>query len=80
VTASDAPATVRRNVTINARPWANFTVDGDPTPHQTVETLPLAPGPHRIHFSNPQLHVERDVTIDVPADRDLKFVEPLDPD
>lgn len=80
-TIQSAPAAVgKRKVTINALPgWSHFTVDGDPSPHQTVETIELAPGPHRIHFKHPTLGVERDVTIDVPVDRDLKHVEDLRP-
>lgn len=67
-----------RKVTIGATPWADFTVDDDPTPHQTPETIALPPGPHRIHFSNARLGVTRTVTIDVPPDRDIKHVEPLE--
>jgi hypothetical protein len=71
------PPVVLRRVTINAVPWAYFTVDGDPTQHQTIKTIQLAPGPHVIHFANPVLKIERDVTIDVPADRDTSHVERL---
>jgi hypothetical protein len=71
------PALAKRKVTINAIPWANFTVDGDPRSHETVETIQLAPGPHTIHFENSVLGVQRDVAIDVPADRDITVVEPL---
>ena len=67
----------QRKVTINATPWAYFTVGDDPTQHETVKTLQLAPGKHRIRFSNPVLKVERVVTIEVPADRDLSYVERL---
>jgi len=70
---------VLRRVTINATPWAYFTVDGDPTQHETVKTLQLAPGPHRIHFHNPVLQLERTVTIEVPPDRDVSHVERLAP-
>jgi hypothetical protein len=67
-----------RNVTINVTPgWAYFTIDGDETQHETVKTVRLSPGPHRIHFSNPVMKVERSVTIEVPADRDLNHVERL---
>ncbi len=77
---ADATVTVlTRKVTIGATPWADFTVDDDPTPHQTPETISLSPGPHRIHFTNAPLGVTRTVTIDVPADRDIKHVEPLEP-
>lgn len=70
-------AQVLRRVTINAIPWAYFTVDGDPTRHETVKTLQLAPGPHRIHFVNPVLELERTITLDVPSDRDVSHVERL---
>ncbi|MBA3542576.1 MAG: hypothetical protein H0T79_23375 [Deltaproteobacteria bacterium] len=73
-----ARITARRRVTINARPWANFTIDGDPTPHQTIETVELVPGAHTIHFSNARLDVERDVVIEVPADRDMTHITHLE--
>ncbi len=72
-----SPPRVTRKVRVNARPWATFTVDGGSTLYETISTVELAPGPHRLHFSNPQLGVERDVTIEVPADRDLDHVEDL---
>ncbi len=67
----------RRLVRINARPWAKFTVDDDPAEHETISELELSPGPHRIRFVNPELRVEREVTVVVPADRDLDIVEDL---
>jgi serine/threonine-protein kinase len=74
-----APARPERQVTINARPgWAYFTIDDDATQHQTVETVSLPPGPHRIHFTNPQRNFDRTVTIDVPPDRDLHHVEQIE--
>lgn len=72
------PPIVLRNVTINAKPWAYFTVDSDPTQHQTMKTIALAPGPHTLKFSNPQLG-ERTVTITVPSDGDFSHVEDLRP-
>jgi hypothetical protein len=76
--AGDAsPASPRRRVRINARPWALFTVDGDAARHETITVLELAPGPHRLRFWNPELGVTRDVTIEVPADRDIDHVEDL---
>ena len=75
--ALDAPREVRRKVRINARPWALFTVDDGPTQYETIHTLELVPGAHRIHFTNPPMRVARDVTIVVPADRDLDHVEDL---
>jgi len=66
-----------RKVRVNARPWATFTVDGGATQYETISTIELAPGTHRLHFSNPQLGIERDVSIEVPADRDLDHIEDL---
>ncbi len=71
------PAITVRKVRINAKPWALFTVDGGSTEYETISTVELAPGPHRIRFVNPTLKVTRDVTIVVPADRDLDHVEDL---
>jgi hypothetical protein len=79
VAAMTQPQLVRavRKVTINSQPWSNFTIDSDPAQHQTIETVSLPPGPHVIHFVNPELHLEATATVDVPADRDIRFVEPL---
>lgn len=72
-----AVAATKVHVTVNAIPWANFTLDNDPTKYQTIKTVELTPGPHVIHFENPVIHVTSDKTIDVPADRDMKVVEHL---
>jgi hypothetical protein len=67
-------------VRINLTPWAYYTTDEDPTRHETPGTISLAPGPHHLHVWNPELHVERDITINVPADRDtMNYSEPLQP-
>jgi len=71
------PPAARHRVTLGATPWANFTVDGDPSLHQTPETLELAAGRHVIHFENPELRITRTVLLDV--DRDLRHVEPMTP-
>ena len=65
-----------RKVHINATPWAYFTVDGGPR-YQTPKLLELTPGPHKLHFENSVLKIERDITLDVPSDRDISYVEPL---
>jgi len=76
--AQHAPATCK--VRFNLTPWAYYTVDGDTTRHETPGTIDLPPGPHRLHVWNPELHVERDITINVPADRDtMSYSEPLQP-
>ena len=72
------PASCR--VRINLTPWAYYTADDDPTRHETPSTVELTPGRHRLHVWNPELHVERDITITVPADRDtMNYSEPLQP-
>ena len=73
---SQAPVVATRKVHINATPWAYFTVDGGPR-YQTPKLLELTPGPHQLHFENAVLKIERDITLDVPADRDISYVEPL---
>ena len=67
-------------VRINLTPWAYYTADGGSARHETPSTIELAPGPHRLHVWNPELHVERDILITVPADRDtMNYSEPLQP-
>jgi serine/threonine protein kinase len=71
------PAVCR--VRINLIPWAYYAAE-DNVRHETPSTIELTPGPHRIHVWNPELHVERDITINVPADRDtMNYSEPLQP-
>jgi tRNA A-37 threonylcarbamoyl transferase component Bud32 len=65
-------------VRINLTPWAYYTTDEDTSRHETPSTVELTPGRHRVHVWNPELHVERDITINVPADRDaMNYSEPL---
>ena len=72
-----APVATTRQVRINARPWATVAIDDDPTEHETIFTIRLAPGPHRLRFRNPQLGVDRTIVITVPDDRDLDHIEDL---
>jgi tRNA A-37 threonylcarbamoyl transferase component Bud32 len=72
-----APPLAKRHVRINARPWAKFTIDGDPAEYETISVVELRPGTHRIRFFNPELRIERELTVVVPADRDLDVVEDL---
>jgi len=77
---SDAARPVTCRVRINLTPWAYYTADDDPTQHETPGTIDLTPGRHRLHVWNPELHVERDIYIIVPADRDtMNYSEPLQP-
>ncbi|MGE0551071.1 MAG: protein kinase [Kofleriaceae bacterium] len=71
---SATPATLRA-VTINAVPWAHFTIDGSSVTYETPKTVQLAPGHHQVRFTNPILDVQRDVTIEVPHDRDISWIE-----
>jgi hypothetical protein len=57
--------------------WAYVTVDGDPAQHQTPTTLELTAGQHHLHLSNPELHADKDITIDVPAHDGAKWVGAL---
>jgi hypothetical protein len=73
------PATGRRKVTINSKPWSNWTVDGG-APHTGLETIELAPGPHTIHFTgNPYFKADKKVTITVPDRDGFTYVETLEP-
>jgi hypothetical protein len=71
------PSAITYRVVINAKPWANFTIDGDTQVHQTLETVRLTPGAHVIHFTNPELGVSKDTPITVPENDDLRVVEAL---
>jgi hypothetical protein len=62
---------------INVQPWAYFTVDGDPTQHNTPTRIQLSAGPHKIHFWNDVTGAQKDVIIDVPAHNDFKWVGKL---
>ncbi len=73
----DAAVAATRRVTINVTPWAYFTVDNDPKQYETPRSLQLAPGRHVIHIQNPELNITKDITLDVPADRDIEHVENL---
>jgi serine/threonine protein kinase len=76
----DAAPAVLRKVEIGSRPWSAFYVDGKPERHETPETIELAPGKHKIRFVNEPAHIDTTITLDVPADRDIKHVETLIPD
>jgi tRNA A-37 threonylcarbamoyl transferase component Bud32 len=77
---SDQVSPARCQVRINLTPWAYYTADDDTTRRETPSTVELTPGRHRLHVWNPELHVERDITLTVPADRDtMNYSEPLQP-
>jgi len=74
-----APATAKRKVTINSKPWSNWTVDGG-EPHSGLETIELAPGLHTIHFTGqPYNKVDKKVTITVPDRDGFTHFENLEP-
>jgi serine/threonine protein kinase len=77
---ADRPRPPTCKVRINLTPWAYYTADEDGARHETPGTIDLTPGPHRLHVWNPELHVERDIVLQVPADRDtMNYSEPLQP-
>ncbi len=78
--ATDRPRPPTCKVRINLTPWAYYTADENGERHETPGTIDLTPGPHRLHVWNPELHVERDIVLQVPADRDtMNYSEPLQP-
>jgi hypothetical protein len=67
-------------VRINLTPWAYYTADDDGVQRETPGTIDLTPGPHRLHVWNPELHVARDIVLNVPTDREtMNYSEPLQP-
>ena len=72
-------APVARTLRVNARPWALVYLDGSSTGFETIASFQVSPGKHRLRFVNPQLQIEREVVVEVPADRDLDHVEDLRP-
>jgi serine/threonine-protein kinase len=76
--AAVAPATAKRKVTINSKPWSNWTVDDGPQ-HAGLETIELTPGPHTIHFTGQQyFKADKTVTITVPDKDGFTFVQTLE--
>ena len=73
------PVTVTKyKVEINSQPWSYFTVDADPTKHQTPATLSLTPGPHTIKFfGNEHFPADKTKTITVPENNGFRLVEKL---
>jgi serine/threonine protein kinase len=66
-------------VVVNAKPWSYFTIDNDPTKYQTMETVMLAPGPHKIHFTgNQHFPADKTIPISVPENDKLTVFEKLE--
>jgi hypothetical protein len=59
-------------VNINARPWADVTIDGAPAGQTPLANISLPIGPHEIAFRHPQFGV-RTERVAVTADRDNHF-------
>ena len=74
------PATATYKVLVSTRPsWSYFTVDDDPTKHQTLDPVMLAPGTHTLHFTgNPHFPAAKTVTISVPEKDGFRVFEKLD--
>ena len=61
----DVSASVPGKVNINARPWAEVTVDGKGRGFTPVLGLALPPGTHTVVLLNPKLGAERKLKIRV---------------
>jgi serine/threonine protein kinase len=70
-----APQVVLHTVRVNATPWAFFTIDSDPTQHQTLDNVKLSAGPHVLHFTRDA--IQRDKAIVVPDNDDLAVVQDM---
>lgn len=55
-----------RTIRVNSSPWSYFTVDADPTKHETLETIRVTSGAHTIHFTRDT--IQHDVEVTVPDD------------
>jgi hypothetical protein len=74
-----APALPTHKAIIGAQPWSYFTVDGDPTQHESGEPIQLTAGPHTIHFvGQPHFQTDKTVTITVPDDDSFRQSFPLE--
>ncbi len=59
-------------VNINARPWADVTIDGKPAGQTPLANVSLTIGPHEITFQHPQFG-QRTERVTVAADRQNRF-------
>jgi hypothetical protein len=62
------PAIPQGVLQVNALPWANVYVDGQPVGDTPIGRLSVPIGPHEVKFVHPQ-HGERELHIVVPAQR-----------
>jgi hypothetical protein len=73
-----APQTVLGTLSINAKPWADVWVDGQPVGMTPLANLRVAVGSHAILWRHPQLGERRqtiEVTADTPARIGMNFRE-----
>jgi len=59
----DAP---KASVSVNARPWAEITLDGNSVGQTPIANLLVSVGPHELVFKHPQLG-ERNQTVVITA-------------
>jgi serine/threonine-protein kinase len=52
-------------LSFGARPWCNVTIDGAPAGQTPIVNRSLPPGNHRIGCSNPELGVNRTITVEI---------------
>ena len=66
-----------QRVQFGAKPWAYVTIDGVATVYETPATVELTVGTHRLAFTNPALGASKNLTINVSAAGDNRFVVDL---
>ncbi len=66
-TTSPAPAGGPGKLIFDARPWCNVKIDGTSVGQTPIVNRPLPSGPHHITCTNPELHVTRNVTLQIQA-------------
>jgi hypothetical protein len=64
-------------LTLNARPWAHVTIDGEKRPDTPIQKLTLPAGPHKVRLVCPPTGHELRFTVVVEADREVMRIADL---
>jgi hypothetical protein len=67
----------RGTLTLNARPWAHVTIDGEKRPDTPIQKLALPAGPHKVRLVCPPTGHELKFTVVVEADREVTRIADL---
>jgi serine/threonine-protein kinase len=67
----------RGTLTLNARPWAHVTIDGEKRPDTPIQKLQLAAGPHKVRLVCPPTGHELKFTVVVEPDREVTRIADL---